>query len=1056
MAHDGALRWRTLHAPRLVVHYPSDCEALARRVAVLGEDALTTLAVLLPYKLPRRLEISIDDYGDSSNGYAINFPYDRVHLLAAPPRVGSDLEGNGDWLRALVFHEISHILHMAMTEHVVDWVNTVLGRVYLPNTQLPRFWLEGLATWVETRFVSGEKAVHGARGQPSRGGRIEGAVFLGRLRAALLDDTWPSLLTLTGAPLSWPRGRGWYVFGSWLHDYQARKYGAERTTAFIKAYGIRVIPYAINALYQRIYQRSALAMWDEARRDLQRRVVAETTLRRAALVSPGLADAVTATAAVIVGASAVPNDAPALALSPPRRLTRDGEGRGRVRTHPDGHSVVFARSPADDLARIERFWPADGRTEVMHRCELDCDDALVTPDGRWLLFIGSRPDRLVYRPGELIAVPLKDGVAAGPARRLSQGWRAREIAIDDTGRWLAFVAIAAGRSEVRVVALPGLLAGAAAGGVVGGGVADRSGGGFGVRVVQSVDAAEIVGTPAFMGDRLLAYSVGRGRRRDVMLQNLDPGGRPVGAPRRLALLPAQGLRAVGVGSAKPGYVGAVVGWASDLIGGVVDGRGWLGAVVEAGAIASTGAFVPGTFRDAARLDLGLIDVAVDVAVDVAHRAQRAAAAGWTLTTQTQTALTSATWLGDGSVVAVEMRGNGLDLVAAAAATVDSTGAGAPAGAVAETASIYAPPAVTLRVTDYDFWPTLRPFSWVPVIEAGAVGTPVDAFAVVMGFDLHGADPLELYRWTAILRSDLGFERPFAVASLTVARFVPTWSLVAATLPGTAWTRRGFALRGFATRSASFRFSGELALPSVRGGWSLQGSVRAGQTWFANEQARFAARVLPDEPFGPTPYRLELASLGELAAAIAYQRAERYPNSITTERLTFWTLALTFADPLLGDDGRALRVDVRTSHNFPLGHHRVLALRARLGHALTLQDGDVPYRVDGVGPTDLTALLYGPGGSDFGAIRGLTEARSGSRRIAGRSLAWASAELYLPLVDVGHGFDTLPLWLGRLWAVAFYDFAGVLAGEEAKLRDRQTSAGFAAARPRQRARLLGLR
>ncbi len=49
-----------------------------------------------------------------------------------------------------------------------------------------------------------------------------------------------------------------------------------------------------------------------------------------------------------------------------------------------------------------------------------------------------------------------------------------------------------------------------------------------------------------------------------------------------------------------------------------------------------------------------------------------------------------------------------------------------------------------------------------------------------------------------------------------------------------------------------------------------------------------------------------------------------------------------------------------------------------------------------------------------------------------------------LVDVGHGFDTLPLWLGRLWAVAFYDFAGVLAGEEAKLRDRQTSAGFAGA------------
>ncbi|MCB9738902.1 MAG: BamA/TamA family outer membrane protein, partial [Deltaproteobacteria bacterium] len=207
-------------------------------------------------------------------------------------------------------------------------------------------------------------------------------------------------------------------------------------------------------------------------------------------------------------------------------------------------------------------------------------------------------------------------------------------------------------------------------------------------------------------------------------------------------------------------------------------------------------------------------------------------------------------------------------------------------------------------------------------------------------------------------------------------------------------------------------------------------------------ASWQARTLRDEPFGPEPLHLDLAGLGDVAIGLAYGRSERYPNSVVAERVRALSLALTAALPELGDDDRALRVDLSGRQSFRLGKHRVLALRGRLGHGLIVPRGQRPYRVVGIGPTDVSALLAGPGGGDFGAVRGLLDAQRDGRKLAGRSLGWGSAELHWPLLDLGRGFDTLPLWLGRLWAVVFVDAAGVLAGDEARLRAVTTTSGVA--------------
>lgn len=94
-----------------------------------------------------------------------------MHLQAYPPAADSDLADHGDWLRALMFHEFSHVLHLGDTSGLPWLVNKVFGPRYFPNLLLPRFFLEGLATHVETRHTGGDTAM------ADRGGRVDSPSF---------------------------------------------------------------------------------------------------------------------------------------------------------------------------------------------------------------------------------------------------------------------------------------------------------------------------------------------------------------------------------------------------------------------------------------------------------------------------------------------------------------------------------------------------------------------------------------------------------------------------------------------------------------------------------------------------------------------------------------------------------------------------------------------------------------------------------------------------------------------------------------------------------------
>jgi len=1000
-AHDGDLRWRTLRSDVAEVHHPAHLEPFARRVLAAFGDAWRTLTPLFDYQPSLPVQIAIEDYHDDSNGFATPFPYDRLMIRACPPSPRDDLADSGDWLRALVFHEYSHLLHLATSGGLPDVVNAVLGRTWLPNNFLPRFFVEGLATHIETRHVGSDGAVAARGKEPARGGRIERARYMGRLRAAIRDGTFPEANELIGRPLSWPRAAGWYLYGSWLLDHQVRRYGHGRLKRFVREYGRRLVPYGINNLYRKVYGKDAVTLWRGAVKELRARLAAEDRLRAAGRVPP-------VSAAAIVQASAgLPRSKGArVVIGDGKRLTRNGEWRGRVRLHPDGRHAFYSRAPPNALSRIERLDVTTGRVDIVRTCELDCDHVTLTPDGRWLLWIATRPHRRLYRHRDVFAAALGADGRAGRPLRLTRGLRAREPSISSDGRRLWVVTLGAGLTAIASLPLQDALARAKSG---------RPPPTARV-VVRSSRIAQTLSSPVQGPGPRLWYGRGGGGERRLWSVALTEAGMPAAPPMPAPLLPARR-------NGSPNHIGTRVRWLDDLQVFRRGDRNWLGALVELGS-----------FRDAAELPLSATG---------AVASERAA---WTMRSWTRTGVYSAAFAPQGqAAVASVAHGNGLDLHRLVPSQPTS-GPGALASAVVRGTAPpapYNPPQVVAAVSSYNSLPSIRPRAWMPSFELQATGLEITPAQIITGVTAEGADALRLYRWQLFGRTDLALNRPSLILSADLHRWEPTWSLVGAWVDGYSYGTRSFRLVRIANRRFSLRGGGAWRLPIARDSFTFEASVRLAHTQFRDDLSLWSKRSGMPDPFGPEPR--EPFSGAELrgSAGVVWDRSERYPNSVVSERRRRVSLFTTLADHWTLADRRLLRFDLHGDLSWPIGGHRVLQWRSRIGVAPLHMRGQPAFRLEGLAPLDIQGLLFGPAGGDFGLVRGVLEPKSAGRLVAGGGLLWTSVTAHLPLAGIGRGFDVLPLFFGRLWLSIFGDGAVLLADDEADLRDATSGPGAAA-------------
>jgi hypothetical protein len=152
---DPAIEWKSIVTPHFRINFPQELEATAQLTAAYAEEAHSLLAPYLQSTPAQRTEVTLLDSEDTTNGFALPLPNNQIFIyLSSPP--ADQLMGRYDsWLRDLLIHEYTHVLHMEKTAGIPSLINQVFGRSYFPNLIQPIFLIEGLAVHTETRFSTG-------------------------------------------------------------------------------------------------------------------------------------------------------------------------------------------------------------------------------------------------------------------------------------------------------------------------------------------------------------------------------------------------------------------------------------------------------------------------------------------------------------------------------------------------------------------------------------------------------------------------------------------------------------------------------------------------------------------------------------------------------------------------------------------------------------------------------------------------------------------------------------------------------------------------------------
>ncbi len=383
--YDPAFRWRTLDTPRFRIHFHQGEEELAQDVAREAERAHALLSPKLGYD-PRRTEIVVSDDQDDANGSATPVPYDTIRLYAVPPSSFSELQDYRDWLRQLVAHEYTHILHLDNIGGFPALVNGVFGKLWPPNGLLPSFMLEGLAVLNESE------------GDP-RAGRNGSAFFDMEARALALDGPFPRLDEAANPFLRWPLGDIPYLLGGRFMGFLQARYGPGAIAGFAAEQGSATWPYAPSSAGRRWFGGNDFStLWAEYG-DAER--------------------------SYAEGRRAFVRTRPVTTATP---LTRRGGHIQNPRFSPDGAFVAYAERGLDEAPGLRRVAP-DGR-DLGRVTVVDANGTLAVASPREaVVAIGE-----VFREYRVYDDLYRVDLATGSRRRLTRGERATDpdVAPDGT------------------------------------------------------------------------------------------------------------------------------------------------------------------------------------------------------------------------------------------------------------------------------------------------------------------------------------------------------------------------------------------------------------------------------------------------------------------------------------------------------------------------------------------------------------------------------------------------------------------------------------------------
>jgi len=314
--------------------------------------------------------------------------------------------------------------------------------------------------------------------------------------------------------------------------------------------------------------------------------------------------------------------------------------------------------------------------------------------------------------------------------------------------------------------------------------------------------------------------------------------------------------------------------------------------------------------------------------------------------------------------------------------------------------------------DYDPLPTLYPRSYF--VDLGA-----DSWGPQLGISFAGEDVLSFHRWNA--RLGVGLTRG-------AFRFDAGYSYNRSPLGVSLYAFRNESLAGGLEIAGEEReWTQEAAGASASVSYSFPRSFRSDTIALSYS----ATHTRATEPFAqaheldpntPAPRLPEMGFFSTLRFGWSYQDLERYTYDISASNGRSISLSGSVSDPVIGSEHRVLTMEWSITQYVPLWELHVLALR----YAGGISGGDLRRRgifsVGGfpqVNPLDSILAPVVLGGA---ALRGYA-----ANDRAGTQFHLAQIEYRFPIVRFNLGHSTLPLYLNRMYALAFFDFGDAFFG-----------------------------
>lgn len=403
---DPAFSWSTLETPHFLIHYHQGEEEIAKRTAVIAEDIHARLVPRIKWTPAGRTRIVLVDAMDESNGMTTPMPYNLMTLFITQPlgAPGFGTMAYDEWLRLLITHEYTHILHLDMTHGAMDVLQYIFGRLYFPNLFEPLWMIEGLATYEETEQSAGGR------------GRSPGSEMI--IRMAVLENKFPRLSQAAVFPDFWPEGQVPYLFGESFTRFIAGKYSRELLADISINYSKFGIPWLVDMNGRWTLGKFYSDLWEEWQQELRLRY------------------------------KKVRDDVTAKGLTTSLALTRRGYLNVAPAFSPDGSRIAYTLSNADEFPAIY-LMNSDGagdRKLVENVAPSSASGASIawSPDGSGIYYTKLEIVRNTDAYNDLYYYDL----AKHREVRLTRGLRARDPHPSPDNRTLVFVTNKLGKTRI--------------------------------------------------------------------------------------------------------------------------------------------------------------------------------------------------------------------------------------------------------------------------------------------------------------------------------------------------------------------------------------------------------------------------------------------------------------------------------------------------------------------------------------------------------------------------------------------------------------------------------